>query len=91
MAKSVVNVMRDIDVMKRCDGMTQDEIQAELMLAGYGVAKAKRRVIELRESAQIQTDGRTNERGQYLFFFVGWPEAYTLKDLGLDLDRVGAV
>lgn len=91
MAKSVTNVMRDVAPYKRYTGMTMEEIQAELQLAGYGPAKAKRRAIELRESAQIQTDGRKNDRGEYIFFFVGWVEAYTEAKIDLDITRVGAV
>lgn len=92
MAKSVRNVMLDIPLSRRIDGMTMEEIQAQLMLAGYGVGKAKRRTMELLESAQIQTDGRIDEAThQYLFFFIGWAEAYTKEGLNLDLDRVGAV
>lgn len=91
MAKSVVNVMRDVAPYKRYMGMTMGEIQAELQLAGYGPAKAKRRALELRESAQIQTDGRKNENGEMLFFFVGWLEAYTEAKIDLDITRVGAV
>lgn len=91
MAKSVRNVMLDIPISRRIDGMTLEEIQSQLMLAGYGVGKAKRRTMELLESAQIQTDGRVDEKHQYLFFFIGWAEAYAKEGLKLDLDRVGAV
>lgn len=72
-------------------GMTLEEIRREFMLAGYGVGKADKRTKELLASAQIQTDGRTNDNGRLLFFCIYWPFAYDRKDITLDLDRVGAI
>ncbi len=91
MAKTVRNVMMSVSKQKQMQGMTIDEIRAEFMIHGYGVTKAEKRSKELLASAQLQTDGRTNPDGKMLLFYVYWPFAWQLKDLHLDLDRIGAV
>lgn len=76
---------------RQMQGMTLEQIRTELMIAGYGLTKADKRSKELLASAQIQTDGRTNEDGKTVYFYVYWPFAWQLDDLHLDPDRIGAI
>lgn len=91
MAKTVRNVMAGVSKDKQLRGLTLDEIRAEFMLAGYGLTKAEKRAKELLLSAQLQTDGRTDERGRILYFSIFWPWAYDRDDIKLEVERVGAI
>lgn len=91
MAKTVRNVMTSVSKNRQLTGMTLNEIRTELMLAGYGLTKADKRAKELLASAQIQTDGRTNEKGEVVYFFIYWPFAWHVEGLKLDTERVGAI
>lgn len=89
MAKTVRGVMTSVCKDKQITGMTAEEIRKEFMLAGYGLTKAEKRTKELIVSAQLQSDGRTNERGQTLFFYIFWP--WSWKTIKLDDKRIGAI
>lgn len=86
MAKTVRNVMASVSPERQKTGLTMEEIRRLFMMAGYGTTKMAKRTRELLESAQIQSDGRTNEEGQRLFFCIYWPNS----GMECDLSRVGS-
>lgn len=86
MAKTVRNVMASVSPEKQKIGLTIEEIRTLFMAAGYGTTKMIKRTRELMESAQIQSDGRKNEKGERLFFCIYWPSS----GMECDLSRVGS-
>lgn len=87
MAMTVTNVMASIPVTKQTVGMTKDEIIATFMMAGYGLTKAEKRTNELLMSAQLQTDGSTDNNNKLLYWSIFWPYS----GMVCDMSRVGAV
>lgn len=92
MTKTVTGVISSISKEKQIRGMTRDEFEVEFMMAGYGLKRAKKNVLELIVSARLQTDLTTNERGAILFWAVEWPMAWKSPIAHkLDTQRIGAV
>lgn len=87
MAMTVTNVMASVPTARQYTGMTKDEIVATFMMAGYGITKAEKRTNELIMSAQLQTDGSTNDKQQLLFWSVFWPYS----SVACDMKRIGAI
>ena len=62
------------------------------MMAGYGLKRAKKNVLELIVSARLQSDLSTDEHGRILFWAPEWPMAYLCPIARkLDPKRVGSV
>lgn len=78
--------MASVSPERQKTGLTIEEIRQLFMMAGYGTTKMMKRTNELMESAQIQTDGRTNAEGKRLFFSIYWPNS----GMKCDLSRVGS-
>ena len=92
MTKTVSGVIASIPRDKQIRGMTREEFEVAFMLAGYGLKRAKKNVLELIASARIQSDLSTNGKGAILFWAVEWPAVY-LSPIAKKLDpkRIGAV
>lgn len=92
MTKTVTGVIASIPRDKQIGGMTKGELEVAFMLAGYGLKRAKKNVLELIASARLQTDMTCNAKGETLYWAVEWPMVY-LSPVAKKLDpkRIGAV
>lgn len=76
MSKSAKDVIASVPKEMQIKGMTRAEILTAFTMAGYGVKKAIKRTKELIVSAQLQSDGTTDEGGRMLFWSPYWPYAW---------------
>jgi hypothetical protein len=85
MGRNAKDVIANVSKDKQIRGMTKEEIQTELLMAGYGVKKIAKRTNELIVSAQLQSDLTHDEHGKILFWSPMWPWAWK-SPIGKKLD-----